>query len=189
MSSNRTKPSWEIAIDYKWCLWVEYWRKNGHEQKHDKMILQHDNIGHMFHQKTYLETLKWEVLSTRRIHHTLSFPIITCSNRWHMAWLSSTSILMKIPKNESTLGLSLLHWPFWFRVCCSAAASFSAVRHLYFILHLVQVSLRIHRERLRPFWPRARSEGENLRLEFRFAGQRRMCAQLRRFIISPTLTW
>ncbi|GBN85147.1 hypothetical protein AVEN_241341-1 [Araneus ventricosus] len=35
----------------------------------------------------------------RRILQTLPLQIITCSDHWHKAWLSRTSVLMKISKN------------------------------------------------------------------------------------------
>ena len=44
------------------------------------------------------------------IHQTLPHPIITCSDWWHMAWLSSTSILMKMSK-MSPLIVSLKRLP------------------------------------------------------------------------------
>lgn len=70
-------------------------------------ILQHDNARSYAAKpvKTYLETHKWEKsYPTRRIHSTLLLPIITFPDRWLMAWLSSTSILIKMPKNGSIRG-------------------------------------------------------------------------------------
>jgi len=59
--------------------------------RHDKIILLHDNTRpHAAPVKTYLETLKWEVL-LHRILQTLLLLITTCSDRWRMACLSSTS--------------------------------------------------------------------------------------------------
>ena len=68
-----------------------------YNERHDKVILQHDNarlhVAKMV--KTYLETLKWEVLPTRRILQTLLPLTITCFDQWYTAWLTSTSSLMK----------------------------------------------------------------------------------------------
>jgi len=80
--------------------------KTLYEQRHDKVILQHDSARPHVAQpvKPYLETsLNGKFYSTRCIHSILPLPIITCFDRWHMAWLSSTSIFMKMPKNGSTL--------------------------------------------------------------------------------------
>ena len=46
---------------------------------------------------------------TRRIRQTLLLRITTCSGRWLMAWLSSTSLLMKKPKIGSILGSIYCH--------------------------------------------------------------------------------
>ena len=61
--SNWLKPLWEIAIDYNWCVWAEYWRKNGRYTSN--IILQHDNTRPNVTKrvKTYSKTLKWEVLA------------------------------------------------------------------------------------------------------------------------------
>ncbi|GBL89566.1 Mariner Mos1 transposase [Araneus ventricosus] len=75
-----------------------------YEQKHDKVILQHDNARpHVAKPvKTCLETLKLELLP-----HPPYSPDIAPSDYnlfRSMASLSSTSILMKMPKNGSSLG-------------------------------------------------------------------------------------
>jgi len=72
----------------------------------DKIILLHDNVRpHIAAPvKTYLETLKWEVLPTCRILQTLLLPTTICSDRWRMAYLSSTSHHMKIPKIVLMIG-------------------------------------------------------------------------------------
>jgi len=73
-------------------------------EKHDKVILQHDNArSHVAKLvKTYLETLKWEVLS-----HPPYSPDIAPSD-YHlfrsMAWLTSTYVLMKKLKIGSICG-------------------------------------------------------------------------------------
>ena len=71
------------------------------EQSHEKVILQHDNARpHVAKPvKSYLETLKWEVLPTRRILQILRRPIITYSGRWHIVWLISSSTHKKSSNN------------------------------------------------------------------------------------------
>ncbi|GFW64083.1 mariner Mos1 transposase [Trichonephila clavipes] len=67
-----------------------------YNERHDKVILQHDNARPHVEKvvKTYLETLKWEVLP----HPLLYSPDLAPSD-YHlfrsMAWLTSTSGLMK----------------------------------------------------------------------------------------------
>ena len=72
-----------------------------YEQRHEKVILQHDNARtHVAKPvKTYLETLKWEVLPHPLYSLDIFRPIITCSGRWHMVWLISSSAHMKTSKN------------------------------------------------------------------------------------------
>jgi len=62
-----------------------------YEQRHDKVILQHDNTRPYVAQlvKTYLENKKWlngKSYLILRIRQTLRLPIIACSDRWHMVW-------------------------------------------------------------------------------------------------------
>ena len=80
--------SW--ALKKKWPLY---------EQRQDKVILQHDHAQpHVTKwMKTYLE-MRSPTPSTIFTRHCLIHPIITYSDWWHMAWLSSTFILMKMPK-------------------------------------------------------------------------------------------
>lgn len=54
--------------------------------------------------KTYLETLKWEVILHPRNSMILHRPIIICSFRWHMVWLRSSSTHKKTSKNGLILG-------------------------------------------------------------------------------------
>ena len=72
-----------------------------YEQRHANVILQHGNV--RTHDakpvKTYLETLKWEILPHPPYPQILRRPIITCSGRWHMVWLISSSARMKTSKN------------------------------------------------------------------------------------------
>ena len=67
-----------------------------YEQRHDKVILLHgDTRPHVAKPvKTYLETIKWEVLPHSPYSPDIALPIITYSVRWHM----------KIAKNGSILG-------------------------------------------------------------------------------------
>ena len=73
--------------------------------RHDKIILLHDNArSHVTEPvKTYLETLKWEILP-----YPPYSPDIAPSDyhlfRWRMACLSSISHRMKIPKIISMIG-------------------------------------------------------------------------------------
>jgi len=96
----------EIAIDYNWCVWVKHWRKNGCYTSRDtiKWFCDMTMLDHMLHNlwKPTWKRLNRKSYSTVSIRHSL--PIITCSDGWYMTWLSSTSILMKMPKNGSTLG-------------------------------------------------------------------------------------
>ena len=76
--------------------------------RHDKIILLHDKARPQVAApiKTYLETLKRKVLFHRYSPDItlLLFPTTTCSDRWCMACLSSTSYHMKIPKIVSMIG-------------------------------------------------------------------------------------
>lgn len=81
-----------------------------YEQRYDKVILQHDNVWPCVAPpvKIYLKTLKWEVLP-----HPSYSPGIVLINKYlfrSMSWLSSTSILTKMPKNGSSLGVVFPTW-------------------------------------------------------------------------------
>ena len=71
------------------------------EQRNEKVILQHENARPYVAKPvtTYLETLKWELLPYSPYSQILRRPIITCSGRWHMVWLISSSAHMKTSKN------------------------------------------------------------------------------------------
>ncbi|GBN95627.1 Mariner Mos1 transposase [Araneus ventricosus] len=71
-----------------------------YKQIHDKVIFQHDNARPHGTKpaKTYLEMFKWEVLPHKPYSPDILRSINAYSDRWHMAWLNSTSILIKIPK-------------------------------------------------------------------------------------------
>jgi len=106
--SNRTKSSREIAFDDTWCVWVQHWRNNGRYTSRNttKWFCNMTTLGHMLHNrwKPIWKLLNGKFYPICHIDQTLSLSIITCSDQWHMAWLSSTSILMKMTKNGSTLG-------------------------------------------------------------------------------------
>lgn len=73
-----------------------------YEQRHNKVILLHDNARpHVAKRvKTYLETFKWKSYPTCRIHQPLPL-------RWHMAWLSGTFIKKKNGKKMGRFVVSL----------------------------------------------------------------------------------
>ena len=52
-----------IGIERNWCVWAEHWKTNGRNTTRDT-IKQHNNARPHVAKvvKTYLETLKWEVL-------------------------------------------------------------------------------------------------------------------------------
>jgi len=62
--SNRTRPLLRLSTEHNWWDWAEYSRKNAPATTPGKIILLHDNAWpHVAAPvKTYLETLKWEVL-------------------------------------------------------------------------------------------------------------------------------
>ena len=61
---NRVKPSQGISIERNWCIRAEHWRRNGHNTKRDTTRLSSSMtiLGRMSLDRTYLKTLKWEVL-------------------------------------------------------------------------------------------------------------------------------
>ena len=66
-------------------------------ERHDKVILPHNNARPHVAKvvKTYLETLKWEVLPHPPYSPDVLPLTITCFDQRHTAWLTSTSGLMK----------------------------------------------------------------------------------------------
>jgi len=72
--------------------------KRPYEQRHDKIILQHDKARPHVAKPTW-KRLNEKFYPTRHITQTLPLPIITCRS---MAWLSDIFILM--PKNRLTIG-------------------------------------------------------------------------------------
>ena len=101
--SNRSKPPREIAIDYNWYVWAEHWKKNGHCTSRDttKGLCNMWTLEHMLQNgwKSTWKRLDKKSYLKRRIHQRLPRLIISWSDRWQMAWMSSTFILMKMPKN------------------------------------------------------------------------------------------
>ena len=95
--SNRTRSLLGLSTELMRLSRALKEKRAHYYSRHDKIILLHDNARpHVTAPvKTYLETLKWEVLP-RRILQTLLLPTTTCSDRWRMACLSSTSHHMKI---------------------------------------------------------------------------------------------
>jgi len=67
-----------------------------YDQRHDKAILQHDNVQPYVAQavKTYLETLKWEILSHLPYSSDISPSDYHCSD--DTAYPSRSSLHMKI---------------------------------------------------------------------------------------------
>ena len=81
-------------------------KKNGHYTSRDltKWFCSMATLGHMLQNgwKLTWRCLNGKSYPNHRIHHILPHPIITCSNWWYMAWLSSSFILMKMQKNGLT---------------------------------------------------------------------------------------
>ena len=83
--------------------------------RHDKVIFQHDTLGHMLHKssRTLWRRLNGRSYPTRRIHQTLLLPTTTCFGRWLMAWPTSTSLRTTKPKIGSILGSPPKTWHFF----------------------------------------------------------------------------
>ena len=97
--SNWPQPLQKIAINYHWCVWAEHWRKNGHYTSRDmtKWFCNMTMLGHVLQNgwKPTWKYLNGKSYLNHHIHLTLPYSIITCSDQWYMAWLSSTFILWK----------------------------------------------------------------------------------------------
>ena len=100
---NRTKPSLRNGFVRNWCVWAELCAKNGHKTSRGtkKWFYSMTTFG-----LTLSNPLKptWKYSNgksypTRRIPQILRRAIITCSGRWHMVWLISSSTHMKTSKN------------------------------------------------------------------------------------------
>ena len=100
--STRPKPSREIAIVYNSRVLAEHQRKKRPYTSINmtKWFCNIKKLDHMLQNgwKPIRKPLNWKFYHNRRIHQILPHPSITCSDRWHTAWLSSTFILMKMPK-------------------------------------------------------------------------------------------
>ena len=101
-SSIWPKPSQEIAIDYNWCAWAEDWSKNSRYTSRDttKWFCNLTTLDYLL-QNGWKPIWKWlngKYNPNCCIHQILARSIITCSNRWYIAWLCSTFILMKMLK-------------------------------------------------------------------------------------------
>ena len=100
---NRTKPSLVKGIERDSCVWAEHCAKNGHNTSRGtkKWFYSMTTFG-----LTFANPLKpiWK-RSNGRFYPTRPIPqisrrlIITCSSRWHMVWLISSSVHMKTSKN------------------------------------------------------------------------------------------
>ena len=76
------------------------------QERHDKVILQHDNVRLHVRDQSRHTWKRWNrrSYSTHRSLQTLSVPNTICFNQWHTAWLISISALMKKSKNRSIRG-------------------------------------------------------------------------------------
>ena len=92
----------------QWMRLTEHWRKNGR-------FASRVTRGHMLQNewKPIWKRLNGKLYPNSCIHQTLPRQIITCSDRWHIVWLCSSFILMKMPK-MSLLVVSLKRRIFFF---------------------------------------------------------------------------
>ena len=108
--SNRTRPLLGLSTEHNWWDWAEHSRKNAHTTTlgMTKLFSCMIMLDHMLRRrsKPSRNTQMGSSLPPppRRILQTLLLPTITCSDRWCMACLSSTSHHMKIPKIVSMIG-------------------------------------------------------------------------------------
>ena len=86
-----------------WCVWGEHWAENGHNTSRDtkKWFYSMTTLGLTLPSplKPSWKRSNGKYYPTRRISQILRGPIITCSGRWHMVWLISSSAYMKTSKN------------------------------------------------------------------------------------------
>ena len=82
--------SWQVKSGYTMImLSIEYHWVNL------AMHQQHSQISTVWSFCSAFGEISWVQFIIYHIQQTLPHPIITCSNWWHMAWLSSIFILMK----------------------------------------------------------------------------------------------
>ena len=89
------------------CLsWVLIKKWPLYKQRLTKWFCNMTILGHMLQNwwKPTWKCLNGKSYPNQCIHLTLPQPTVTCSDQWHLAWLSSTFILMKIPKNGLICG-------------------------------------------------------------------------------------
>ena len=100
---NRTKPSLGNGIERNWCVKAEHCAKNGHDTNRgtETLFYSMTTLGLKFPNplKPTWKRSNEKSYPTRRIPQILRRPIITCSIRWQMVWLISTSAHMKTSKN------------------------------------------------------------------------------------------
>ena len=104
MSSwNRTKLSLGNGIERNWYVWAENCAKNGHNTSRGtkKWFYSMTTLGPTLPNPLKLTRKRSNGKSypIRRIPQILYRPIITCSGRWHMIWLISSSAHVKALKN------------------------------------------------------------------------------------------
>ena len=58
---NRVKPSQGVGIARNWCVWAEYWRRNGHSTKSDttKLSSSMTMLGHMSQDRSRHTWKRW----------------------------------------------------------------------------------------------------------------------------------
>ena len=100
---NQTKPSLGNDIERNWCVWAEHCAKNGYNTSRGtkKWFYSMTTLGLTLPNplKPTWKRSNGKSYPTRRIPQILRHPIITCSGRWHMIWLISSSAHMKTSKN------------------------------------------------------------------------------------------
>ena len=118
---------WAAATELNHHRWTDHYRRQlfnlnrtfkekwpQYAKRHDKVILLHDNARPHAAEpmKEILESLEWNVLPYA-LFFTLLLQITTCFG-CSMVFLSSTSVISKISKNDSITGSSLEKKPEFF---------------------------------------------------------------------------
>ena len=100
---NWTKPSLGNGIGRNWCDWAAHCAKNGNNTSRGtkKWFCSMTTLGLTLPNplKPTWKRSNGKSYPTRRILQILCRPIITCSGRYHMVWLISSSAYMKTSKN------------------------------------------------------------------------------------------